>query len=58
MNQTQQQEVLSEQGLNCSSLCFDKRLYVTNLTKAERLKHNHFAQKSMVNREEVIYLDY
>lgn len=58
LNQTQQQEILSQQGLNCNSLCFDKRLYVTNLTKAERLKHNRFTQKSMVNREDVSKLNF
>ncbi|XP_055599964.1 tubulin monoglutamylase TTLL4-like isoform X2 [Uranotaenia lowii] len=48
--QTEQKEILAEQGLT-GPLCFDKRIYVTALSKAERLKHNHFIQKDLLRDE-------
>ncbi|XP_058814235.1 tubulin monoglutamylase TTLL4-like isoform X4 [Topomyia yanbarensis] len=46
----EQREILSEQGLE-GPLCFDKRIYVSFLSKAERLKHNQFIQKDMARDE-------
>lgn len=43
---------MAELGLD-GPLCFDKRLFVTNLSKSERIKHSQFSQKSLANREEV-----
>lgn len=48
----QQHEIMAEHGLN-GMLCYDKRIYVTNLSKTERAKHTHFTQKTLVNREDV-----
>lgn len=48
----QQHEILKEQGLKGKKLCYDKRLYVTSLSKPERIKHSQFAQKNMP-REDV-----
>lgn len=33
-------------------LCYDKRIYVTTLSKDERQKHQHFTQK-ITQREDV-----
>ncbi|XP_065085809.1 tubulin monoglutamylase TTLL4 isoform X2 [Ochlerotatus camptorhynchus] len=46
----EQKEILAEQGLK-SPLCYDKRIYVTALSKAERLKHNQYIQKDMAREE-------
>ncbi|XP_058451853.1 tubulin monoglutamylase TTLL4 isoform X2 [Malaya genurostris] len=46
----EQKEILAEQGLE-APLCFDKRIYVSFLSKAERLKHNQFIQKEMAREE-------
>lgn len=35
------------------SLCMDKRMYVTNLSRIERNKHNQFTHRSITSREEV-----
>lgn len=35
-------------------LCYDKRMFITNLTKDERIKHNQFVHRSIGNREDVI----
>lgn len=48
----QQHEIMAEAGLS-GPLCYDKRIYVTNLSKTERAKHTHFTQKTIVNREDV-----
>lgn len=48
----EQESIMASQGLPGRTLCYDKRLYVTNLTKAERVKHNQFSQKAMA-REDV-----
>lgn len=50
--QAEQKEILASQGL-AGPLCFDKRIYVTALSKVERLKHNQFIQKD-VGREEYL----
>lgn len=50
--QAEQKEVLASQGLT-GPLCFDKRIYVTALSKVERVKHNQFIQKD-VGREEYL----
>lgn len=50
--QVEQKEILASQGL-AGPLCFDKRIYVTALSKVERLKHNQFIQKD-VGREEYL----
>lgn len=52
----EQKEILAEQGLK-SPLCYDKRIYVTALSKAERLKHNQYIQKDIA-REEVMFLPF
>lgn len=46
----EQKEILAEQGLQ-GPLCYDKRIYVTALSKAERLKHNQYIQKDMARDE-------
>lgn len=46
----EQKEILAEQGLE-GPLCYDKRIYVTALSKAERLKHNQYIQKDMARDE-------
>uniref|UniRef100_A0A2M4CHA3 Putative tubulin polyglutamylase ttll4 n=1 Tax=Anopheles darlingi TaxID=43151 RepID=A0A2M4CHA3_ANODA len=46
----EQKEILKEQGLE-GPLCFDKRIYTTGLSKAERLKHNQFIQKDMARED-------
>lgn len=46
----EQKEILAEQGLQ-GPLCYDKRIYVTALSKAERLKHNQYIQKDMAREE-------
>lgn len=46
----EQKEILAEQGLD-GPLCLDKRIYVTTLSKAERLKHNQFIQKESTREE-------
>lgn len=51
----QQLEILEELGVKSSQLCFDKRIYCTGLSKAERQKHTHFAIKDM-QRKEVSYI--
>lgn len=51
----QQQEILDQQGLSGSTLCYDKRLHVTTLSKIERIKHNRFSQKSLANRDQYLY---
>lgn len=51
----EQKEILKEQGLE-GPLCFDKRIYTTGLSKAERLKHNQFIQKDMAREDVSIYL--
>lgn len=53
LNAAQQEEILREQGLEGSNLCFDKRLHMTNLSKIERIKHNRFSQKTVMSREQV-----
>lgn len=53
LNPTQQEEIMAEQGLIGDNLCYDKRLYVTNLSKIERIKHNRFSQKLITCREQV-----
>lgn len=50
--QSEQKEILASQGL-AGPLCFDKRIYVTALSKVERVKHNQFIQKD-VGREEYL----
>uniref|UniRef100_A0A1Q3F6B7 Putative tubulin-tyrosine ligase-related protein n=1 Tax=Culex tarsalis TaxID=7177 RepID=A0A1Q3F6B7_CULTA len=50
--QAEQKEILANQGL-AGPLCFDKRIYVTALSKVERVKHNQFIQKD-VGREEYL----
>ncbi|XP_062547871.1 tubulin monoglutamylase TTLL4 isoform X5 [Armigeres subalbatus] len=46
----EQKEILAEQGLE-GPLCYDKRIYVTALSKPERLKHNQYIQKDMSRDE-------
>lgn len=43
---------MAEHGLN-GALCYDKRIYVTNLSKIERTKHTHFTQKTLLKRSDV-----
>uniref|UniRef100_A0A8D8MNY6 Tubulin polyglutamylase TTLL4 n=1 Tax=Culex pipiens TaxID=7175 RepID=A0A8D8MNY6_CULPI len=50
--QAEQKEILASQGLT-GPLCFDKRIYVTALSKVERVKHNQFIQKD-VGREDYL----
>lgn len=45
----QQQDIMFDQNLK-GPLCFDKRLFVTNTTKQERIKHVEFSGKT---RDEV-----
>lgn len=52
LSQSEQETILTNVGLPGNALCYDKRMYVTNLTKAERVKHNQFSQRSMA-REDV-----
>lgn len=47
----QQAELARELNLK-TPLCYDKRIYVTTLSKEERQKHQHFTQKTIL-REEV-----
>ena len=37
-------------------LCYDKRIYVTTLSKDERQKHHHFTQKT-IQREDVSFMN-
>lgn len=53
-NATQQAELMTELGLEGSNLCYDRRLYVTHLSKNERLKHNQFTHKSITCREQYL----
>ncbi|XP_055544006.1 tubulin monoglutamylase TTLL4 isoform X1 [Wyeomyia smithii] len=46
----EQKEILAEQGLE-GPLCYDKRIYVSVLSKTERLKHNAFIQKDTTREE-------
>ncbi|XP_055641709.1 tubulin monoglutamylase TTLL4-like isoform X2 [Toxorhynchites rutilus septentrionalis] len=48
--QAEQKEILAEHGLE-APLCFDKRIYVSALSKPERLKHNQFIQKEMMRED-------
>lgn len=48
----EQHEIMAEVGLT-GPLCYDKRIYMTNLSKTERAKHTHFTHKTIVNREDV-----
>lgn len=54
LSAAEQETILAEQGLTGDTLCYDKRLYVTNLTKTERTKHNQFSQRTM-EREAVSF---
>lgn len=50
---TQQHEILAEEGMSSGNLCYDKRLFVTNTTKAERTKHAEFTHSGIRLREHV-----
>lgn len=49
-----QQEIIAELGLD-GLLCHDKRIFTTSLSKGDKLKHNHFTNRSITRRED--YLD-
>lgn len=49
--QATQAELARELNLK-TPLCYDKRIYVTTLSKEERTKHQQFTQKTIL-REEV-----
>lgn len=44
---------MAEHGLQ-EPLCFDKRMYVTYLSRAEKLKHSQFTRKSMEDRDDYL----
>lgn len=54
-NAQQQAELTAELGLPSQNMCFDRRLHVVTLSKAERIKHNTFTSKAITMREQ--YLD-
>lgn len=51
---SQQKDLLDDLGLK-GPLCYDKRIFSTHLSRAERLKQSHFSNRNMANREEVLY---
>lgn len=54
-NATQQAELMTELGLNGTNLCYDRRLFITHLSKAEHLKHNEYTHREISERDQ--YLD-
>lgn len=52
----QQHEILADEGLVASNLCYDKRLFVTNTTKAERTKHAEFTHSGIRLRDHVGFI--
>ncbi|XP_037904055.1 tubulin polyglutamylase TTLL4-like isoform X2 [Hermetia illucens] len=48
-----QKLVLAEEGLS-GRLCYDKRIYITYLSREEKLKHNQFTRVVSDNRKDVI----
>jgi tubulin polyglutamylase TTLL4 len=49
----EQIDVLTEQGLK-GPLCYDKRIFSTHLSEAERIKHNLYGNKSIAIREDYV----
>ncbi|XP_055921344.1 tubulin monoglutamylase TTLL4-like isoform X2 [Eupeodes corollae] len=49
-----QKEIASKLGVRSGPLCFDKRMYVNYLSRAERLKHNQYTRKSLEDRDDYI----
>lgn len=45
---------MAEQGLT-GNLCHDKRIFVSNLSKAERIKHTEFTSSTIIEREDVSF---
>lgn len=48
-----QKEIAIKMSLPSGPVCFDKRLYINYLSRAEKVKHNNFTRKSMEDRDEV-----
>lgn len=47
-----QQELLQEMGMAADQvLCHDKRIYTTQLSREERVKHSRFVNKEMTRGE-------
>lgn len=53
LSTTVQQDIMADCGMTPGTLCYDKRLFVTNTTKAERAKHAQFTNSSVRHREQV-----
>lgn len=51
---TEQAKLMGELGLTGTNLCFDRRMYIQHLSKAERLKHNEFTQRSISSRDQYL----
>uniref|UniRef100_A0A1A9ZEW7 Tubulin polyglutamylase TTLL4 n=1 Tax=Glossina pallidipes TaxID=7398 RepID=A0A1A9ZEW7_GLOPL len=49
-----QLEIAAELSLPPGQICFDKRLYITYLSRQEKIKHNAFTRKSIEDRYEYI----
>uniref|UniRef100_A0A1B0BDQ3 Tubulin polyglutamylase TTLL4 n=1 Tax=Glossina palpalis gambiensis TaxID=67801 RepID=A0A1B0BDQ3_9MUSC len=49
-----QLELAAELSLPPGQICFDKRLYITYLSRQEKIKHNAFTRKSIEDRYEYI----
>lgn len=48
-----QAEICNEYSLK-SNLCYDRRIFTTQLTDSEKIKHNFYANKGLSDREDVI----
>uniref|UniRef100_A0A1A9VI54 Tubulin polyglutamylase TTLL4 n=1 Tax=Glossina austeni TaxID=7395 RepID=A0A1A9VI54_GLOAU len=53
-----QLELAAELSLPPGQICFDKRLYITYLSRQEKIKHNAFTRKSIEDRYEVFMNNY
>ncbi|XP_055376097.1 tubulin monoglutamylase TTLL4-like isoform X3 [Condylostylus longicornis] len=54
LSSEKQKEICVKTGVK-GPLCYDKRLYVTYLSRTEKIKHNQFTRKDLEDRDE--YLD-
>lgn len=54
MTLEKQKEIAASMSLKPGPICYEKRLYINYLSRAEKVKHNTFTRKSMEDREEVI----
>ncbi|KAI8126748.1 Tubulin polyglutamylase TTLL4 [Lucilia cuprina] len=49
-----QREIAMEMSLPPGPICYDKRMYINYLSRAEKIKHNTFTRKSMEDRDEYV----